>query len=67
MIREICFIAITGTFLVYSFDLSSEKMLLFGWIHIYGFVTIMATQLLFDLIKQLKSIYNSYLRELRIK
>ncbi|CAD8155329.1 unnamed protein product [Paramecium pentaurelia] len=58
--KETFLLIITGSFLIYSFNLSNELLLLCGWIHIALFSTMLASSLVIDMINHLINAYNHY-------
>ncbi|CAD8156917.1 unnamed protein product [Paramecium octaurelia] len=58
--RELLVMLITGTFLIYSFDFSQDSYMLFGWVHIGMFCSILASNLFIDIYVQIHKIYDSY-------
>ncbi|CAK69618.1 unnamed protein product (macronuclear) [Paramecium tetraurelia] len=61
--RELLVMLITGTFLIYSFDFSQDNYMLFGWIHIGMFCSILASNLFIDIYVQIQKIYDNYLQK----
>ncbi|CAD8129151.1 unnamed protein product [Paramecium sonneborni] len=61
--RELLLMIITGTFLCYSFEFSPENNIIIGWVHIGMFCAILASNLFIDLLQQIKTIYEDYLKK----
>ncbi|CAD8097693.1 unnamed protein product [Paramecium sonneborni] len=55
--REIILFIITGSFLVYSFEINYDQFLIFGWIHISLFCFLMGFTIVADLVQQINLAY----------
>ncbi|CAD8093432.1 unnamed protein product [Paramecium sonneborni] len=63
ILREILFALITGSFLIYSFDIEQNYLILIGWIHICCFSLMLISNLSVDLIECIKNAWMNYKRK----
>ncbi|CAD8094674.1 unnamed protein product [Paramecium primaurelia] len=67
LFREVIFLLITGSFLVYSLELNEDQYLLYGWLHIALFCFIMGFTLIVDIVYQGKQAYYTHLKNIQKK
>ncbi|CAD8119567.1 unnamed protein product [Paramecium sonneborni] len=65
--REIVFLIMTGSFLVYSLELNEDQFMLFGWLHMALFCFMLGFTLIVDILEQGKQAYNYRLRKIQKK
>ncbi|CAD8179767.1 unnamed protein product [Paramecium pentaurelia] len=62
ILKETFLMIITGSFLIYSLQLTNEQLLLFGWMHIALFSSMLASSLIIDMINHFIKAYEHYQR-----
>ncbi|CAD8106491.1 unnamed protein product [Paramecium sonneborni] len=65
--KELFLMLITGSFLAYSIELDDDLFLLFGWIHIYSFVTLLSINIIIDIIEQVVKYIQNQKKKKKLK